>query len=47
MTGFEVGERVSVHDGTTRTIGTVVQVLAGRLLVIQLPDGRRVRRHSV
>lgn len=43
---FAVDERVSVHVDGHRCWGTVRQVLAGRLLVIELPDGRRIRRHS-
>jgi hypothetical protein len=46
VTAFDLNDTVSVHDGTRRTIGVVVQILAGRLLVIELGDGRRVRRHS-
>lgn len=43
---FTVGDVVSVHDGLRRCRGTVRQILAGRLLVIDLEDGRRLRRHS-
>jgi hypothetical protein len=46
MSTFDLNDRVSVHDSGRRTIGVVVQILAGRLLVIELGDGRRVRRHS-
>ena len=46
MTAWTAGERVSVHDGARRTIGTVRVVIASTLLRIELPDGRRVWRRG-
>lgn len=46
MTPWTVGERVSVHDGTTRVVGAIAAVIAARLLRIELPDGRRVWRRG-
>jgi hypothetical protein len=43
---FNLNESVSVHADGRRQLGTVVQILASRLLVIRLEDGRTVRRHS-
>lgn len=44
MTELVRGERVVVREGARLVRGTVRQVLAGRHLVIELLDGRRVRR---
>lgn len=46
MTPWTTGEVVSVHDGTTRVIGTVRVVVARTLLRIELPCGRRVWRRG-
>lgn len=46
MTTWTTGERVSVHDGTHRTWGTIRTVIATTLLRIELPDGRRIWRRG-
>ena len=44
---FVRGERVSAVVDGRRVWGTVRLVIAQRLLIIQLPDGRRIRRRAL
>lgn len=47
MTAYVPGETVVIRDQDLLVRGTVLRVIAGRLLVVLLPDGRKIRRRAL